>query len=159
MRAIIRLPPRIHPRGILARRSRASCRFRAILFDIGDTLWHSGGAPPPEEFRRLAAERAAAQLLALGLSHPDPSLVARAAWDAMEDAMRRARNTDLMEPDYGAVSQAALAGLGLYLNRDQAAALLEATYISGIEGGKAAFPDARETLLRTAARAVFYWQR
>lgn len=126
--------------------------FRAILFDIGDTLWHSRGAPPPEEFRRLAAERAAAALGALNLSHPDPALVARAAWAAMEEAMRRARATDLMEPDYGAVSQAALAALGLFLNRDQAAGLLEATYISGIEGGKAAFPDARKTLLALRGR-------
>src|SRR5689334_11876545 len=114
--------------------------FRAILFDIGDTLWHSRGAPPAEEFRRLAAERAAATLRELNLTHPDPALVARSAWIAMEDAMRRARATDLIEPDYGAVSQAALAELGLFLNRDQAAHLLEATYISGIEGGKAAFP-------------------
>lgn len=126
--------------------------FRAILFDIGDTLWHSRGAPPAEQFRRLAAERAAEELRKLGLSHPDPALVARSTWTAMEDAMRRARSTDLMEPDYGAVSQAALAGLGIFLNRDQAGALLEATYISGIEGGKAAFPDARSTLIELRAR-------
>ena len=126
--------------------------FRAILFDIGDTLWHSRGAPPAEEFRRLAAERAAEELRKLGHSHPDTALVARSAWNAMEEAMRRARATDLMEPDYGAVSQAALADLGIFLNRDQAGALLEATYISGIEGGKAAFPDARSTLLELRAR-------
>lgn len=126
--------------------------FRAILFDIGDTLWHSRGAPPAEEFRRLAAERAAEQLRSLGLKHANPALVARSTWEAMERAMRQARNTDLMEPDYGTVSQVALAGLGIYLNRDQSAALLEATYISGIEGGKAAFPDARETLLQLRQR-------
>jgi HAD superfamily hydrolase (TIGR01549 family) len=126
--------------------------FRAILFDIGDTLWHSRGAPPAEEFRRLAAERAADELRALGVPHADPALVARSAWTAMEEAMRRARATDLIEPDYGAVSQVALARLGLFLNRDQAAHLLEATYISGIEGGKAAFPDARATLLELRRR-------
>lgn len=126
--------------------------FRAILFDIGDTLWHSGGAPPPEQFRRLAARRAASRLRHLGLSHPDPSLVARSAWVAMEEAMRAARTTDLVEPDYGAVSQQALHELGLELTRDQAAELLEATYISGIEGGKAPFDDARPTLLELRRR-------
>lgn len=100
----------------------------------------------------MAAERAARELRALGLSHADPALVARCAWEAMEAAMRRARQTDLIEPDYGAVSQAALANLGLYVNRDQAAGLLEATYVSGIEGGKAAFADARETLLELRRR-------
>jgi len=126
--------------------------FRAILFDIGDTLWHSRGAPPPEEFRRLAAERAAEQLRKLGVNHADAATVARSAWIAMEDAMRRARATDLVEPDYAAVSQEALGRLGIQLSRSQAGELLEATYISGIEGGKSPFPDARETLLRLRRR-------
>jgi HAD superfamily hydrolase (TIGR01549 family) len=126
--------------------------FRAILFDIGDTLWHSRGAPPPGEFRRLAAGRAAAAIDRLGISHPDPALVARTTWNAMEAAMHDARATNLIEPDYGAVSQAALHGLGLDVSRDQAAELLEATYISGIEGGKAPFDDARATLLELRRR-------
>ena len=126
--------------------------FRAILFDIGDTLWHSQTAPPAEEFRRLAAERAADELRRLGVAHPDPSLVARSAWVAMEEAMRRARATDYIEPDYGLVAQQALAKLGVVLARDEAAELLEATYISGIEGGKAPYPDARTTLLALRER-------
>ncbi|MGH2632135.1 MAG: HAD family hydrolase [Tepidiformaceae bacterium] len=126
--------------------------FRAILFDIGDTLWHSRGAPPPEEFRRLAAGRAVAELRRLGVSHPDPALVARTAWDGMESAMRDARATDLVEPNYGAASQAALAGMGLDISQEAAAQLLEATYISGIEGGKAPFEDARATLLELQRR-------
>src|SRR4029079_7661453 len=104
--------------------------LRAILFDIGDTLWHSRAAPPPAEFRRLAAERAAEALRELGRSADDPALVARNLWDATEDAMRLARRTDLLEPDYGEVAQAALARLGITLNRDQSAKLLEATYVS-----------------------------
>ncbi|MGE5595583.1 MAG: HAD family hydrolase [Hyphomicrobiales bacterium] len=120
--------------------------FRAILFDVGDTLWHGRDAPPAAEFRRMAAERAAEQLRAFGCAAADPALVARTAWDAMEQAMRDARAGDLAEPDYGLVAQRALCGLGLSLTRDQAAELLEATYISGIEGGKAPFPDARAVL-------------
>jgi FMN phosphatase YigB (HAD superfamily) len=126
--------------------------FRAIFFDIGDTLWHSRGAPPAEEFRRLAAERAAEELRKLGLRHADPATVARTAWVAMEEAMRCARATDLVEPDYAVVSQGALAGLGIHLSRDQAGRLLEATYISGIEGGKAPFSDARATLAELRRR-------
>lgn len=126
--------------------------FRAILFDIGDTLWHARAAPAPAEFRRLAAARAAVALDALGQEHPDPATVARTAWLAMEDAMRTARATDFVEPDYGEVSRHALEGLGLRLSRDDAAALLEATYVSGIEGGKAPFDDARDVLLELRAR-------
>ncbi|MGI8925740.1 MAG: HAD family hydrolase [Tepidiformaceae bacterium] len=126
--------------------------IRAVLFDIGDTLWHGREAPPSAAFRRLAAERAAEALRALGHHHPDPDSVARTAWEAMDEAMRTARATDLVEPDYGTVSMLALAGIGLALRRDDAAALLEATYISGIEGGKAPFPDATPTLLELRKR-------
>jgi putative hydrolase of the HAD superfamily len=126
--------------------------LRAILFDIGDTLWHSRAAPPPEEFRRRAAERAADFLAKLGIHHNDPALVARAAWTAMEDAMRAARSTDWVEPDYGEVSRRALEALGLALTRDQAGALLEATYISGIEGGKSPFDDAASVLAELRRR-------
>lgn len=126
--------------------------FRAVLFDVGDTLWHSGGAPPAEEFRRIAAERAAEALRKLHLQHADPAAVARTVWLAMEEALRIARTTDLIEPDYGAVSQVALAELGLNLSHSQAADLLEATYVSGSEGGKAPFADARSTLLELRRR-------
>ncbi len=126
--------------------------FRAILFDVGDTLWHSRAAPPAEEFRRLAAERAADFLDALGIHHEDPALVARAAWTALEDAMRTARATDWVEPDYGEVSRLAVDALGLSLSREEAGALLEATYISGIEGGKAPFDDAGAVLVELRRR-------
>ena len=126
--------------------------FRAILFDIGDTLWHSRAAPPAEEFRRLAAQRAAEFLEAQGIHHDDPALVARATWTALEDAMRAARATDRVEPDYGEVSRRALEGLGVTMNRRDAGALLEATYISGIEGGKAPFDDAARVLAELRRR-------
>jgi putative hydrolase of the HAD superfamily len=120
--------------------------FRAILFDIGDTLWHSRAAPPPDEFRRLAGLRAATFLEGLAVRHSDSALVARTAWDAMEDAMHAARSTDRVEPDYGEISRLAVSRVGLDISREQARALLEAIYVSGIEGGKAAFDDAATVL-------------
>ncbi|MEX1102874.1 MAG: HAD family hydrolase, partial [Dehalococcoidia bacterium] len=126
--------------------------FRAILFDIGDTLWHSRAAPPPEEFRRLAAERVAAWLREHGHSVPDPGALARAAWDAMETAMRTARATDLVEPDYGDVARAAARDFGLELEAHDAAGLLDAAYVSGAEGGKAPFADAAGVLAELRRR-------
>ena len=126
--------------------------LRAVLFDIGDTLWHSQAAPPAEEFRRLAAERCETILREFGIRHSDPNAVARKVWLALEEAMRRARETDLVEPDYGAVTQLALGELGIRLSRVRSARLLEATYISGSEGGKAPFDDAAETLLELRRR-------
>jgi putative hydrolase of the HAD superfamily len=126
--------------------------FRAVLFDIGDTLWHSQAAPPPDEFRRIAADRVASWLRERGLTVAEPAALARSAWDAMETAMRNARATDLIEPDYGAVTRAAAHEFGLELGHNEAAGLLEAAYVSGVEGGKAPFPDARKVLLELRHR-------
>ncbi|MEO8539611.1 MAG: HAD family hydrolase [bacterium] len=125
--------------------------YRAVLFDIGDTLWHAAEAPPASEFRRIAAERANAYLAAIGHTYDDPPLAARVAWDALEDAMRRARATDRVEPNYAAIARAALDAVGLSLSLNEAGGLMEAIYVSGPEGGKAAYPGARELLeeLRT----------
>lgn len=120
--------------------------YRAVLFDIGDTLWHSADAPPPAEFRRIAAARAATFLASRGLSHKDPGQVARTAWDALERAMRRARSTDRVEPNYAEAARLALSKAGLTLDLQQAGELMETIYVSGEEGGKAAYPGARDTL-------------
>lgn len=127
-------------------------QFRAVLFDVGDTLWHAATAPEPAEFRRMAAARAAAFLSERGIRCPDPDQLARATWDAMEDAMRAARTTDRVEPDYPSVARAAAAGCGVLLTTEQAGALMEAIYVSGAEGGKAAYPDARPTLIELRRR-------
>ncbi|HNO65160.1 MAG TPA: HAD family hydrolase [Tepidiformaceae bacterium] len=120
--------------------------FRAVLFDIGDTLWHAADAPPPAKFRRLAAERAKAFLASISMPVKDPALVARVAWDSLEGAMREARRTDRREPDYAAIARDALRARGVELSLEYAAALMEAIYVSGPEGGKAAYPGARELL-------------
>jgi FMN phosphatase YigB (HAD superfamily) len=126
--------------------------FRALLFDVGDTLWHADAAPPSAVFRQLAAARAAACLAALGLPEADPDLAARTAWDSLERAMKRARATDLIEPDYAEVARRALADAGIALDRDQTATFLETIYVSGPEGGKRAYDDAAATLRALRAR-------
>jgi putative hydrolase of the HAD superfamily len=126
--------------------------YRAVLFDVGDTLWHSAEAPPASEFRRIAAERAAAFLGAEGLHGCDPGLVSRTAWSALEDAMRQARATDRKEPDYAAIARAALEELNVRLSYTQSAALMEAIYVSGEAGGKAAAAGALETLTELRRR-------
>jgi putative hydrolase of the HAD superfamily len=126
--------------------------IKAVLFDVGDTLWHSQAAPPAAEFRRLAAERAARFLNNAGLAHSDPKEIARIAWNALEAAQKRARATDKKEPDYAMVAQAALARVGLQLSVPDASALMEAIYVSGEDGGKAAYPDAAATLEELRAR-------
>ena len=120
--------------------------FKAVLFDVGDTLWHSADAPPAAEFRRIAAERALMYLKGEGITCAEPERIARLAWDALEGAMQRARATDRREPDYAEVARVTLEAAGLSLTHAQAGALMEAIYVSGEDGGKAAYPGARATL-------------
>ena len=72
----------------------------------------------------------------------------------MEHQIKDSRTKVVITVDllYGIVAQAALRELGLDLAVDDAGRLLEATYISGVEGGKAPFPDARRTLLTLRER-------
>jgi HAD superfamily hydrolase (TIGR01549 family) len=100
----------------------------------------------------MAAERARVFLRGLGIPCRDPEQLARAAWDSMEQAMRAARTTDRVEPDYASVARAAAAAEGVLLTHAQAAAFMDAIYISGAEGAKLAYPDARHTLLELRNR-------
>jgi HAD superfamily hydrolase (TIGR01509 family) len=126
--------------------------FRALLFDVGETLWHSPDPPPPAEFRRIAAQRAAPLLAGSGVTEHRIEHFARVTWDAIEDAIRSARDGDRSEPDYVECVRAALRREALALDRWQAAQLLEAIYISGAEAGKAAYDDARDVLLELKRR-------
>lgn len=131
---------------ISAMASASTMNVAAVLFDIGDTLWHAASAPPPSEFRRMAADRATESLARLGVSGFDPAVVSRVAWDAMEAAAAVAKRTDLAEPDYAVITSKALREIGLELRPEDALALLDSIYVSGAEGGKEAYPDARKTL-------------
>ena len=128
--------------------------IRAVLFDVGDTLWHSAAAPPAEVFRSIASERAGAYLAARGIPAQDPGALARKCWMALEAAMRSARAGDRVEPDYAEVARRAAAELGVTFTGSQAADFMEAIYVSGAEGGKIAFADARTTLEALRGRGL-----
>jgi putative hydrolase of the HAD superfamily len=143
-------------------------RIRALLFDVGDTLWHAPSPPTAAEFRAMAAARSRAFLGARGYEGGDSDLYARAAWDSLIDAMARAEASTRVEPDYTAEARAALARAGLDLEREETAAFLDAIYISGAEGGKRAFPEApgvlrelkrRGYLLATVTNRAFGGER
>lgn len=120
--------------------------IRAILFDVGDTLWHAPNPPSPAHFRALAAERAKQALASFGVGNGDPAAVARAAWEAIEIAMRSARHGDLREPYYAELARDAIAAVGPSLTVPQVEELLDAIYVSGAEGGKVAYEGAADVL-------------
>lgn len=120
--------------------------IRAILFDVGDTLWHAPNPPSPAWFRALATERAGAVLARFGFPEADSVAVARAAWEAIENAMRSAKHGNLREPYYAELARDAIGALGPALSVSQVEELLDAIYVSGAEGGKVAYDGAAELL-------------
>jgi HAD superfamily hydrolase (TIGR01662 family) len=125
--------------------------LRAVLFDVGDTLWHTASRPEREELRRFGAEAARSFLATIGSEHSDPSEVATAAWQAANLGLVRGRR-DLVEPDYSEMVRSALRDLGIEVSREQAGTLLRAIYVSGVQSGKEAYADARATLEELRAR-------
>jgi FMN phosphatase YigB (HAD superfamily) len=126
--------------------------LRAVLFDIGDTLWHAQSAPSSAEFREMAAARAHEFLTLRGFDGFRADEFARVAWDSIDDAMIAARQTDLVEPNYAAVAADALKASGLAIDVPGAGAFLEAIYVSGADGGKEAYPDAPMVLAELKSR-------
>lgn len=127
-------------------------QLRAVFFDIGDTLWHAQAAPPASAFREMAAARAGAFLTANGYPGESAADFARIAWESLEEAMRAARARDLVEPDYGACAGVALRSAGLPIDDATALHFLDAIYVSGVDGGKQAYPDARQVLAELKRR-------
>jgi putative hydrolase of the HAD superfamily len=119
--------------------------LRAILFDVGDTLWYTARRPDRDALRRTGEESARAALAAIGLEHPNPSEVATAAWHAANHGHVRARRS-LVEPDYNELVRQSMRQMGLEMTPEQAGEVLRAIYVSGVQSGKCAYDDARPTL-------------
>lgn len=128
--------------------------FKAVLFDVGETLWHSADPPAAADLRKLSTCRVRAVMEAEGLVDVDPEEVAVCGFHAVDDAVRRARGGSLVEPDYGAVARDAFLRLGLDTTESQARSLIQAAYVSGPESGKRAAADARSTLDELHARGL-----
>ncbi len=126
--------------------------LRAVLFDIGDTLWHAQAAPSAAVFREMAAARAHEFLTVRGFDGFRADEFSRVAWKAIEDAIAQAKATDLVEPLYAEAARDALTAAGLRIDVPTAAAFLDAIYVSGADGGKEAYPDAVDVLAELKLR-------
>lgn len=119
--------------------------LKAVLFDIGETLWHDAERIPDAEFERLGRLRTGELLRAWGRTD-DPSFVASHVWAALGMAMAQAAGGDLVEPDYPARVRDQLRPLGLDFTSMEVGSLLDAAYVSGREAGKRPYPGAADVL-------------
>lgn len=124
---------------------------RAVLFDMGGTLWHAPEPPDQEEIDRLGGERVAPLLAEWGLAGVAPASFMRALWNEINAGYR---DPELREPDVAAMIDAAFAGHGVTLEPARRDEFWKRTYIPARHFGCTLFPDAADTLRAVRARGV-----
>ncbi len=129
--------------------------LRAVLFDLGDTLWHFPRRPSGEELRRLGGERLARCFAEHGLAVEDPAALWADVRDRLRALTRRAILDDALSLDYVEMVRAALATAGLPGDRALAEAAWGAWNLGGAAYGRELLAEALPTLEQLTARGLF----
>ena len=119
---------------------------RAVLFDLGDTLWHFPAMPPRAVRLARSTEQVAGWLMAAGYDRVDAAALAEAILDADWQASSAAYAGDLRSPHYPTLVQAVAAAHNLALDPEQALDLWHAHNVGGLFLQREIFPDALPTL-------------
>ncbi len=122
-------------------------RLSAVLFDLGDTLWHFPNMPPHIVVREETVRRINAVLRNWGIE-PEGALMflGRDIRLAVERVTEEAYRADYVSPDYPDLCAEVAGSLGLRLTPEQTLELWDAWNLGGQFFGRTLFPDALETL-------------
>jgi HAD superfamily hydrolase (TIGR01549 family) len=120
---------------------------KAVLFDLGDTLWHFPEMPPAMEIRTQTMRRIGGALQSWGVPlEGELRFLGREIRLGVERADRAAYESDYVSPDFNEVVRQIAGGMGLDITYDQAIQLWDAWNLGGITLGRKLFDDAYETL-------------
>lgn len=115
--------------------------IRAVLFDLGDTLWQDPTGDAEREISALTNHRVQGLLDARGYRPSDQPLGALIR-SALLDAYRSAGRGNGRSPDLAAVCAATAKAAGLETSSTFTDALLDAVNVEGCDIGRRLFPDA-----------------
>jgi HAD superfamily hydrolase (TIGR01549 family) len=121
--------------------------IRAVLFDLGNTLWHIPEPPPQQEVRNETVGRIYALLHSWGIP-PEGELrfLGRDIRLAVTGADRQAYETDCVSPHFPSVVHEVATSKGLNVTREQSLRLWETWNLEGAFFGRRLFEGALETL-------------
>ena len=121
--------------------------IRAVLFDLGETLWHIPEAPPVEKIREETVRRIFAVLRSWDIE-PEGELhfLGRDIRLAIGEADSKAYQSDWISPHFPTVVGEVAAAKGLDLTPEQSGELWEAWNLGGPFFGRRLFDDATEVL-------------
>jgi HAD superfamily hydrolase (TIGR01549 family) len=121
--------------------------IKAVLFDLGDTLWHFPNMPPHLVVREETVKRINDLLRRWGVEpEGDLFFLGRDIRFAIETETEMAYRTNYMSPNYVVLCREAAARLGLRISQPQAEELWDAWNLGGQFFGRTLFPDAHDTL-------------
>src|SRR3990172_4674974 len=116
--------------------------IRAVLFDLGDTLWHFPEMPPFEVIRNETVRRVSDLLRAWGVDPTgDLLFLGRDIRIAVERAVEEAYNGDCVSPHFPTVAREAAAAKGVVISDEQAIELWHTWNLGGVFLGRTLFPD------------------
>ena len=121
--------------------------IRAVLFDLGDTLWHFPQMPPFKVIRGETVRRISDLLRSWGVE-PEGELffLGRDIRFAVERAVTDAYGGDRISPHPPAIARQVAADKGLAISEEQAVELWHTWNLGGPFLGRALFPDVIPTL-------------
>jgi FMN phosphatase YigB (HAD superfamily) len=119
----------------------------AVLFDLGDTLWHFPKMPPAQDIRMETMRRISGALASWGVPmEGDLRFLGREIRLGVERADRAAYESDCVSPDFNEVVRGIARGMGLNITYEQGAQLWDAWNLGGQMLGRTMFDDAFRTL-------------
>jgi HAD superfamily hydrolase (TIGR01549 family) len=121
--------------------------IRAVLFDLGNTLWHIPEPPPAQEIREETMRRLYALLRSWGVEpEGDLRFIGRDIRLAITAADRLAYETDAVSPHFPTIVHEVAKAKGLDLTAEQVHQLWQTWNLEGSFFGRRLFDDAIETL-------------
>jgi len=133
-----------------------STQTKAVVFDLGNTLWFSGYEPSRAEMDRMAADLLAPWLKASDLTLPAPAeVILRDVWEAYDAAWRiEVGGGTFHDPSIPYLISIALAVRGVEIAPELAEGFWRESWIGSRRFGVELYPDAIDVLRSLRERDV-----